>query len=161
MCIGTYVLLNNLYVELLNNICNLCNYNVTILVTCATKHIYEVIKNTKTSFKSTYWKDEIGHNRNLVERKTKIHPNFSLATNIIPVGHRQFQTVPLTQSLAATGCHELHVQYSSARKSPTSLPWTVPQVFEYEQSDNISLNCKPFARPGPIILLIHHIFWQH
>jgi hypothetical protein len=49
MCIGTYVLLNNLYVELLNNICNLCNYNVTILVTCATKHIYEVIKNTKTS----------------------------------------------------------------------------------------------------------------
>jgi len=48
---------------------------VTILVTCATKHIYDFVKSTKNHEKSTYWKDEIGHSRNLVERKTKIHSN--------------------------------------------------------------------------------------
>jgi hypothetical protein len=57
----------------LSNIHTLCNYNVNILVTCATKHIYNVVKNIKNNEKSTYWKDEIGHNHNLVEKKTKIH----------------------------------------------------------------------------------------
>ncbi len=47
--INMYVLLNNLYVQLLGSIRSLCNYNVTTLVACAIKHIYDVVKNTKTS----------------------------------------------------------------------------------------------------------------
>jgi hypothetical protein len=61
--------------QVLGNTCTLCNYNVTILVTYAIKHIYDFVKNTKNHEKSTHWKDEIGHSCNLVERKTKIHPN--------------------------------------------------------------------------------------
>jgi hypothetical protein len=48
---------------------------VTILVTFATKCICNVVKNTKTLLKKTQFKDEIGHNRDLVEKKTKLHPN--------------------------------------------------------------------------------------
>jgi hypothetical protein len=44
-----YVLLNNLNVELSTNIRILCNYNVIILAACATKLIYDIVKNTKTS----------------------------------------------------------------------------------------------------------------
>jgi hypothetical protein len=44
ICIGTYVLLNNIYVKLLSSIHILCNYNETILVTCVTKLIYDVVK---------------------------------------------------------------------------------------------------------------------
>ncbi len=47
--IGTYVLLNSLYVQLLGSIHILCNYDVITLVACATKNIYDVVKNTKTS----------------------------------------------------------------------------------------------------------------
>ncbi len=47
--INIYVLLNNIYVQPLGDIRTLCNYNVTTLVACATKRIYDVVKNTKTS----------------------------------------------------------------------------------------------------------------
>ncbi len=47
--LSTYVLLNSLYVQLLGSIYTLCNYNVTTLIVCETKCIYDVIKNTKKS----------------------------------------------------------------------------------------------------------------
>jgi hypothetical protein len=37
--------------------------------------------------KSTYWKDKIGHSCNLVEKKTKIHPNLKI-NHIGIVTHR-------------------------------------------------------------------------
>ncbi len=48
---------------------------MTILVTFATKCIYDVVKNTKTLLKKTQFKDDIGFSHNLVEKKTKFHPN--------------------------------------------------------------------------------------
>ncbi len=50
--IRTYVLLNGLYVYLVSNIRTLCNYNVIILVACATKHIYKLVKKYKDIMKN-------------------------------------------------------------------------------------------------------------
>jgi hypothetical protein len=44
MHIGTYVLINSLYVLLLGKIHTLCDCNVIILVACAINLIYDVVK---------------------------------------------------------------------------------------------------------------------
>jgi len=53
------------------------------MVACAIKCIYDVVKIQRHHEKSTYWKDEIGHSCNLVEKKTKIHPNLKISR----IGH--------------------------------------------------------------------------
>jgi hypothetical protein len=56
---------------LLGKIHTSCDYNVIILVACATKRIYDVVKNYKNIMKN----QDVGKMKHvIVERKTKIHP---------------------------------------------------------------------------------------